>query len=61
MYIYFFIFFSIIGYYEIFSIQYSFLCYTVGPCSYGYLFYMSSYIHFNPKLLIYPSSTFSLW
>ena len=33
-----FMFFSIVGYYNIFNMEYSSLCYTVGPC------YLSTYI-----------------
>ena len=34
------------------NIEYSFLCYTVGPCR---LFYIYWFIYINPKLLVYSS------
>ena len=50
-YIFFFRFFSIIGYYKIVNTVNS-LCYTVGLV---YLFYIQYYVFVNSKLLICPS------
>ena len=56
IYIFFFRFFSIIGYYMIFfklhDIEQSSLCCIVGPCC--YLFYVQQCVSVNAQLLIYP-------
>ena len=49
-------FFSIIGLLQ--DIEYSFLCYTVGPYYLSILYIV--FVSANPKLLIYPSPPFSL-
>ena len=49
--------FQILFHYRLLQdIDYSSLCYTVGPCC---LFYVQWCVSVNPKLLIYPSPRFS--
>ena len=54
MYVYIYILFLVLFHYRLLQdIEYSSLCYTVGPCCLSIL-YIYYCVYFNPKFLIYP-------